>query len=199
MKKSVWYLVLGVFLIGFIAVIWLHFPREVDVRLEGVKYRLGKENASEVEPAVIYIKGTVRRTLRGDRLFQGTVEIEGEPIPVPKDELKNYKFIAPKGKGFTISYFWTEDWKSWNSFMLGTLYANDDFSQITLAISEKREGGWSWNGGDGLMLTAPAKDRTEALQLANKLMEHILKDFSHLSNGEETIHESHHVMRFDQI
>lgn len=70
MKRAAWLLGLGVFLFALIAVIWMHLPREVDVRLEGVKYRLGRENASLVEPAAIHIEGTVRRTLKGHRLFR---------------------------------------------------------------------------------------------------------------------------------
>jgi hypothetical protein len=61
-------------------------------------------------------------------------------------------------------------------FQLGDLYANDDFSQVTLVLYDQREDGSRyWGGDDGLMLTAPAKDRTEAVRLANKLMAHRLE------------------------
>lgn len=40
------------------------------------------------------------------------------------------------------------------------------------SLFEQSEDGQSsyWGGDDGLMLTAPAKDRTEAIGLANKRM-----------------------------
>lgn len=175
-KKIVWLIVLGGFLIFLTFVIWLYLPREVDVRLEGVKYRLGTENASEVQPATILIEGTIRRTLEGHRLFKGTVEIEGESLPVPKGVMKRDTFSARKGAGFTLIYYWFENEKIGKDFPLGQLYANDNFSQIALTRFEQREdGSWNWGGGDGLMLTAPAKDRSEALQLANKLMKELLK------------------------
>lgn len=175
-KKIIWLIVLGGFLISLTVVIWLYLPREVDVRLEGVKYRLGTENALEVQPATILIEGTVRRTLKGHRLFQGTVEIEGEPMPVPKEVMKRDTFSARKEAGFTLIYYWFENGKIGKDFPLGQLYANDDFSQIALTRFEQREdGSWNWSGGDGLMLTAPAKDRAEALRLANKLMVDLLQ------------------------
>ncbi|GMK37096.1 hypothetical protein PCCS19_01490 [Paenibacillus sp. CCS19] len=63
-----------------------------------------------------------------------------------------------------------------HSFLLGELYANNDFSQITLTLYDHQEdGSSSWGGDDGLMLSAPAKDRTEAIRLANKLMAHRLE------------------------
>lgn len=98
-------------------------------------------------------------------------------MPVPKKQMKNHTFIARKGDGFWLAYHWFEHGTIGKGFPLGTLYANRDFSQITLTLFEQGEdgNGYSWNGGDGLMLTAPAKNRTEALRLANKLMEHSLK------------------------
>ncbi len=178
----VWLLILGVLLTALTAGIWLVLPREVDVRLEGVKYRLGTKNASEVESATILIEGTVRRTLKGHRVFQGTVEVEGEPMPVPKEQMKNRTFIARKGEGFLLVYQWFEIGVIGKSFPLGTLYADDDFRQITLTLIEQREdGSGHWSSGDGLMLTAPAKDRTEAIHLANKLMSHTLRGLLPLS------------------
>lgn len=168
---------LGVFLTALTAGIWLYLPREVDVSLEGVKYRLGTENALEVESVTIQIGGTFRRTLNGQRLFRGTLEIEGEPLPVPKEQLTNRTFNARKGEGFLIVYQWFEGGSIGKSFSLGTLYADDNFRQITLTLFEQQEDSKSsnWSGEDGLMLSAPAKDRTEALRLANKLMANLLK------------------------
>jgi hypothetical protein len=172
-----WLLILGVFLTALTAGIWLCLPREVDVRLEGVKYRLGTENASEIESATIHIEGTVRRTLKGHRLFRGTVELGDEPMPVPKEQMTNRTYIARKGEGFLLVYQWFEDGIG-KSFSLGELYADDDFRHITLTLFEQREDSQSayWSGGDGLMLTAPAKDRTEAIHLANKLMSYTLRE-----------------------
>lgn len=175
-KKVIWLLLLGVFLAGITAGIWLYLPHKVDVRLEGVKYRLGTENISEVESATIHIEGTIRRTLKGHRQFQGTLELAGEPMPVPKEQMTNRTFTARKGGGFLLVYQWFEE-GTIESFSLGTLYANDDFRQITLTLFEHQEDSqsWHWRGGDGLMLTAPAKDRTEAIHLTNELMAHSLK------------------------
>lgn len=155
--------------------LWRYSARHVDVRLEGLKYRLGTINASEVEPATIRIEGTVRRTLSGKREFRGIVEIEGESTPVKKESMKNLSFSAREGEPFYLTYPWFEG-GSMHIFQLGDLYANDDFTQATLVLYDQREDGSRyWGGDDGLMLTAPAKDRTEAVQLANKLLAHLLE------------------------
>ncbi|PWW02565.1 hypothetical protein DFQ01_109190 [Paenibacillus cellulosilyticus] len=180
-KKVVWLVIIGVFLTALTAGIWLYTPRDVDVRLEGVKYRLGTNNTSEIESATIHIEGTIRRALNGHRLFRGTVEMEGESMPVPKEQMTNHTFSARKGEGFLLVYQWVEK-GTIGSFSLGQLYADDDFSHITLTLMEHGEDGRSgyWGGNDGLMLTAPAKDRTEAIHLANKLMAHTLKGLTPL-------------------
>lgn len=172
-----WLLILGVILTALTAGIWLYLPREVDVRLEGVKYRLGAKNVSEVDSATIQIEGTVRRTLKGHRLFRGTVVIDDGPMPIPKEQMTNRTFVARKGEGFMLMYQWFEDGSIGNSFSLGELYVDNDFRELTLTLFEQREDSQSgyWSGEDGLMLTAPAKDRTEAIHLANKLMSHTLK------------------------
>lgn len=173
-KRILWLLIIGVFLAVITVGIWPYLPREVDVRLEGVKYRLGAENVSGIESATIHIDGTVRRTLKGHRLFRGTVELKGESMPVPKKQMKNRTFIARKGESFLLAYQWYED--GFKSFTLGELYADNDFRQITLTLFEQREDGQSaWSSGDGLMMTAPAKDRMEAIHLANKLMSYSLR------------------------
>lgn len=181
-KKVISLLGLGVFLTALFAGIWLYLPRDVAVNMEGVKYRLGSENALEVEPATIQIEGTYRRTLNGQRLFRGTLELEGDILPVPKEQMTNRTFIARKGEGFLIVYHWFENGIG-KSYSLGTLYADDDFRQITLTLFEQEQDSksGSWSGGDGLMLTAPAQDRTEALRLANKLMAIELKGLQPLN------------------
>ncbi|MBD3918459.1 hypothetical protein H8B09_06810 [Paenibacillus sp. PR3] len=175
-KKALWLLIIGVLVTAIAYGLWRYSAREVDVRLEGLKYRLGTINASEVEPATIQIEGTVRRTLSGKREFRGTVEIEGESIPVKKEIVKNLTFSARKGEAFHLIYPWYDGEGNMYSFQLGDLYANDDFSQVTLTLYDQREDGSRyWGGDDGLMLTAPAKDRTDAVRLANKLMAHRLE------------------------
>ncbi|MFC4808622.1 hypothetical protein [Paenibacillus sp. GCM10023250] len=176
MKKVIWLIGLGVVLTAFTVGLWLYLPREVDVSLEGVKYRLGTENAQEIEPVTVQIEGTLRRTLNGQRLFRGMLELNGEPLPVPKEQLTNRTFNARKGEGFLLVYQWFEEGTIGKSFSLGTLYADDHFRQITLTLFEQQADGKSanWSGEDGLMITAPAKDRTEALRVANTLMANVL-------------------------
>lgn len=172
-RRVLWLLVIMVFLTALAVGMWPYLPREVDVRLEGVKYRLGPDHASVAESAIIYIKGSTRQTLQGHRQFQGTVELKGESFPVPKEQMKNRTFIAHKGESFLLAYQWYED--GFKNFTLGELYTDDDFRHITMTLLEQGEDGQpAWSSGDGWMISAPAKDRTEAIQLANKLMSRVL-------------------------
>lgn len=95
---------------------------------------------------------------------------------MPKEQMTNRTFLARKGEGFLLVYHWPED-GTIGTYSLGTLYAADDFRQITLTLFEHGEDRLSghWSGGDGLMLTAPAKDRMEAIHLTNELMAQSLK------------------------
>jgi hypothetical protein len=50
----------------------------------------------------------------------------------------------------------------------------DEFTIIVLEENKEKRGSSSWSSKDGLMISAPASSRNEALGISNKLMKDIL-------------------------
>lgn len=61
-------------------------PKQYTVNLEGVKYQLGTENNHFTKPITIRIDGKLQQSLTGTKTFKGTIDIDGEKIPVPEDK-----------------------------------------------------------------------------------------------------------------
>ncbi|WP_127533126.1 hypothetical protein [Paenibacillus kobensis] len=160
--------------------IYYTFPRNVEVRLTGIKYRLGEEGAKAgTEQATVFIKGKSRMTWKGKRIFRGEVGIVGEDIPVPEDQRRLTIHFDDKGMGAMSYAYFDYDRPGGTAhprtYRYHTLFANKDYSEITLLLMMPRGGNtdtsskW-WSGEDGFMLSAPANNREEALVVSNQLM-----------------------------
>jgi hypothetical protein len=55
----------------------------------------------------------------------------------------------------------------------GEIFIGEKFSDLTICVWDKEKG---WTSNDGFMLSAPVKDRTEALGISNKLMNSVLEN-----------------------
>lgn len=174
MRKKIISIVLAIWVLMIvISVVLLFLPRTIHLDGVGVKYRLGGEDNREPEQTVhIKMDGKRYLTTSGDYIFKGTIDIEGEPFPVPEDQ-KMLKIRFHKGYG-SMEYIIFENGKT-DIFLYGTLFVDRAFSKLTIAISEEDSSGEqnskSWSSEDGLMLSMPATNRSEAIQLSNELME----------------------------
>ncbi|MCM3630564.1 hypothetical protein M3194_24840 [Paenibacillus glycanilyticus] len=191
MKKWIISFSLIVFIIGAAWVIYLKYPRTIDLELIGVKYQLGSEGAkSATEPATVVIKGKLHKSLKGERVFKGYITIVGEVIPVPKDQRKLAIHFSSDGWGvMNYPYGIFDKYGEQGSrakpgiYQSHIIFANKDFRQVTLLLKtpdqqSEYENGDSqsvWNAENGKMLSAPATTREEALTLSNKLMREFLK------------------------
>ncbi|MBD3919892.1 hypothetical protein H8B09_14105 [Paenibacillus sp. PR3] len=177
-----------VIIIGVAWIIYVKYPRTIDLELAGVKYQLGSEGAKlGVEPATVVINGKVHTSLKGERVFKGLIQIVGEQIPVPQDQrtveihfvnngwgLISYPYFIYDKRGVTIGS---------DIYQSHSIFANKDFSQVTLLLKtsdqqpDSKDGDPQtvWNSENGMMLSAPASTREEALALSNKLMRGFLK------------------------
>jgi hypothetical protein len=144
--------------------------------LKGLKYQLGSENNHFTKPVTISIDGKLLKSITGIKTFIGTINIEGENIPVPEDQRELEINFQPDGAGHIV-YGYFENGRP-GTYSYGTLYVNKDFSKVTVATFEKdgvdRSSG-SWTSEDGFMITAPAGNRAEALKISNELMKDYLK------------------------
>lgn len=152
--------------------LWHFLPRNYDETLNGVSYRLGDEEA--FKKVQLHFEGKLQNRLNGTKTFKGTVKIEGEGIPkLPEDRTElvldyHGDRFSPISSGFRIQ----KDTGSVSAsiYNYGWLYTNDDFTRFAVIIFDQ-EAALPWSSFNGLIVTAPAGDRAEALQISRRLIE----------------------------
>ncbi len=80
-KIVVFVIILTVILVG-----WNFYPKHYTKTLDGVFYKL--ENEEFLENVKIHIDGKLRNHLFGKKEFKGTVQMEGNSLPVVKGKEK---------------------------------------------------------------------------------------------------------------
>ncbi|TYP73324.1 hypothetical protein BCM02_107308 [Paenibacillus methanolicus] len=175
-----------------IFIVYQSYPRTIDVTLTGVRYQLGAKGAKvEEEPATVVIKGKLHAKLKGQRTFRGEVTIVGEQIPVPADQRQVEIRFAEEGWGAIAYPYFIYDERGAvsgsNIYNSHLLFANKDFSQVSLLLAEQvpeSKDGLSahtlWDAEHGWVLSAPAATREEGLAISNVLMREYLKTYGEL-------------------
>ena len=142
-------------------------PKLVKVEYQGIYYQLGNQNTEEEIPVIF--DGYLTRGLWLEDSFQGTITV-GEEI------LNKVDIRLPKDSPSVIIYY-DEATKDYVSY--GSLYTRDIKKSLTINIFQydKSTDSDGWSSADGYMLSAPAEDRREALELSNQLMKgHLIKE-----------------------
>jgi hypothetical protein len=161
--------VVSILLIVGLSLVWYTFPKTLSHTLQGFAYQLGNEEV--VEKVTIKIDGKFKRSLTGERTFKGTIDIEGEDIPVPLEE-RTLELVFNDNNMGSIVYSYVENAVP-RLYSYGFIFINEDFTQFTIAKYEKDVGedfGGTWTSSDGLMITAAANTREQALSISKKLM-----------------------------
>ncbi|MHA7965486.1 hypothetical protein ACX93W_15240 [Paenibacillus sp. CAU 1782] len=172
-KKLTLGALLIVVIIGIACAIYWFFPRTVALSTEGFKYRLGQENMEFGEPLQVNVNGKIYRRLGGNVKFMGDIQLKGENTPAEQNHWQVDLLIhETNGKELYVR----QDGKMFPE-MIGTIFINQDFSEMTITVMEKNEdgNGGKWSGGDGLMVSAPATNREAALAVSNSIMKGYLK------------------------
>lgn len=152
------------------AVCLLPFPHRIDTVHAGLEWRISDPDYAE--PREVIIKGTYYDFLFFDDQFTGHIIAEGHPVS--------------EGKLTTCTFF-----KNWNGMpsyaseesplnALGSLLMPPDGSEILFMIHEKG----LWSGDNGLMISAPALTREEAVALANRLADELSAEWLATANFE---------------
>ncbi|KAB8135731.1 hypothetical protein F9U64_10675 [Gracilibacillus oryzae] len=166
MKKMILILLVCIVMVAF----WFYTPKKINRTINGLAYQLGNEE--KIERVEIIITGEQRYTLTGKRRFFGTLDIKGEEIPVPQNE-REITLNFELGNYSPIYYFYSTRVNGDYTPQIhnyGTIYTNKDLSQLTIMkLKHEGDNGW-WNGSEGLMVTAPAQTRKEAMELSDKLI-----------------------------
>lgn len=163
--------IVTIFILSLIIVTIIYFiPRKIDMTLTGLQYQLDIVNADNIEVVIISLEGKVSVKNFKKNYFSGRLTFKiGE---TEKSTNCNIHLNSKGGHIFLMDEIIFEGKK------LGLFFANRDFSEITITLSEINSENFSssWNDRDGYVLSAPAKTRDEALLLANKLMNKFLNE-----------------------
>ena len=147
-------LLMGLLLLLLLAAVCLlPFPRRMNVMHQGVLWCCDVPEMEQL--TTVSIKGTYWDYLLLEDKFNGSVQVEALP------ETHKQISIVPLGEG-QFGIWYADDEMLMKSF--GGMFLQSDGS-VMLLIHEDGH----WDADTGLMLTAPASTREEAVALANKL------------------------------
>ena len=170
-------LIIGISFIIFIVI--SIYPKTIHVQAQGMKYRLGAEHIGDEKSVEIDMDGTLYTSLTGSKRFVGTITIECEEIPVPENQ-RQLEINLSKDLSGIMHYPYMEDGVI-NPFFYATIFVNRSFSVATFTVYDwdleegNQEG--SWSGDNGLMISVPASDRSEAMSISNQLMKTYLAGY----------------------
>ncbi len=154
-----------------IYVIMTIYPKPIQFNAQGIKYRLGDENTGLEKSINVSIKGKLYSSMTGNKTFKGTITIEGEEIPVPENQ-RELEIHFRKERHGGMVYFYIEDGMPY-LFHYGAIYTDRTFSKVTFMVFDREKEDKSrgtWNADNGLMISAPASNRVEAVRISNELM-----------------------------
>jgi hypothetical protein len=149
--------------------IWYFTPKHYNNTLDGVYYQLGKEDV--IENVKVHLNGKLRYHINGTNSFKGVIHISGEQVPqIPKDRTKLELLYSGGNFASIVSFYGIKkDGTIGGSiYHYGAVYINDDFTEFTIALTNDTNR--QWKPTDGFMITAPAKDRREAILISQQLM-----------------------------
>ncbi|MGM0884055.1 MAG: hypothetical protein ACQEXQ_23840 [Bacillota bacterium] len=180
MKKKLIFLAIAIIILvlsTYIALIL--YPKNIQLNAQGIKYRLGEENIGSEKLININIKGKLYMSITGNKNFKGTIDIEGEDIPVPENQ-RELEINFYKENNGVIVYSYIENGNP-KLYQYGSIFTNSDFSKVTMLVTDKvnidgNEGG-VWKVENGQMISVPAKNRAESISLSNELMNEYLKGY----------------------
>ena len=173
-KIIVLVMVLIMIFIGIFS-IWYLKPKRYTETLDGVYYHLEKEGV--IEHIKIRFDGKLKNHINGKKTFKGVVNLEGNKVPqLPKDRLELQLHYSGNNFSAISSNFRVKDDGSVTPdiYNYGFIYINDDFTEFTIKVITINNSG-SFSQSDGLMITAPAKDREEALKKTDEIIRNFVE------------------------
>jgi len=164
MQKKFLIVIITAIVCSVMIAFWYFTPKQINKTMHGFSYQLGNEESGE--NIDIKINGELRKTFTGKKIFKGIIDIEGIDYPItPQEREVELNFV--ENQAFMVYKYIDNDYEA-EMFHLGAIHINNTFSQLTI---RKRDKDGSWNGNKGLMITAPATDRKQALKISNELLD----------------------------
>ncbi|WP_339278722.1 hypothetical protein NYE40_17200 [Paenibacillus sp. FSL W8-1187] len=154
------------------SLIWWFFPQRIDRTLQGYEFTAGQPERPG-RSLTLKLEGTLQRTLagfwKGAGKFEGKLVIVGESYSgVPEDATPF--FYMSRGGG-RLGLNWVEINPEGQTVprihLIGEVMAEYDWSKLAIIRLHEKKG---WNSNEGVTIAAPARNREEALELANRVM-----------------------------
>jgi hypothetical protein len=137
-------------------------PRHVSLTVHGIQFAANRPFLP-TKHVTLQLNGTVRGSLWGKRVFQGTVSVHGATEP-NRDNTRSVAVVFNPSMGGEILYW---SWKTQTYYDYGEMFANPGFNNFAVLEYRSAQHGWTENGG--LVIAAPAQTRSQAVALANHL------------------------------
>lgn len=155
-KSSIVFVVILIFATGLFRAYTI---RNIDYKYRGIKYQTG--NLKYEKPINIEIKG---KYVKG--IFSPFDKFYGEIIV--EDMVFHYSNFTQQVYNYKKVPLILE---SGNKGLYGDVFYSNVFKQITIPIREQEGSNkYSWNNRDGWLISAPCKDRKQAVELSNVLI-----------------------------
>lgn len=135
------------------------YPRNIGVNYNGIKYQAkSTDSATSVN---IKIEGNLRKKLfnKGSK-FYGKIIIDNITF-----EYTEWPLYFDKRNVGLLEYREADNMKTF-----GQIITSNSFKTFTLEVFKTQNGGYSWNSGDGWLISAPANNRNEAVEISNVLL-----------------------------
>jgi hypothetical protein len=156
-------IILVIILLVVIGLVYI-FPQKINKEYRGIQYRIG--NDSDEVSIVIHMNGYITRgLLQGDR-FQGSITIGEKELP--KLDMR----FSDDGGALLLYY----DEASGDYSSYGHMYMDYSREKISISIFEsngQENGKKSWSSKDGFIISAPAKNINEAIEITNELIKYL--------------------------
>jgi len=141
--------------------------KQINSTINGVLFHIEDET---VVPLTIKMNGNLRYTPFGEKRFEGTIQIEGNPISDPNSNRELSMVFTKSGSGlmsFVMDFKDLRDGQFWNS-RYGAVFASSDFSKISIQVvsTNKRT-----------LISGPANTKTDALEISKSLMKSYIEDY----------------------
>lgn len=152
-------------LLVFTIMLW---PKDIDKTMYGVKIKLGSDNINYLEDVEIEVYGQYSNNFLFGHKFVGMIIIDNEVITSEMDDV--IRFGNDTGGGALL---YKRDKATVTLRTYGMIFADKSFDEVIVLPYEKdsnNKGYSSWGSDDGSIIVTQAKNRKEAIKIANVLM-----------------------------
>lgn len=168
-KRIITGAIVTLLLIIIIVTINYFYPRTVHFTASGIQYQLGSEHHEHTKTVTVMVDGKVKKKLNGERNFVGRIDIPELELPIP-EHAELVEMPLDENNAAVMTYTFVESGMPY-LYSVGRIFFNDAFNELTILLTTyEAEGKGSWSSEDGMMLSAPANSRAQALGISSKLM-----------------------------